>query len=92
MLKALILKTIIKNDFCSKYKNAKSITERIKTNCKNRGIKGYKNMSKDKLLSICNAPESIKENETIKDIRKENSNIDDILKDIKPLFEPEPIK
>ena len=59
---------------------------------KNKGIKGYKSMSKDKLLSILNMPEPIKENKTSKDINKENFNIDEILKDIKPLFESKPIK
>ena len=41
----------------------------LKLIAKNRGIKGYKIMSKDKLLSMRNTPEPIKEN---KDIRKEN--------------------
>ena len=34
-------------------------------------------------------PEPIKENKTIKDIRKENSNTDEILKDKGAHFEPE---
>ena len=34
--------------------------EQLKLIAKNRGIKGYKNMSKDKLLGILNAPEPIK--------------------------------
>ena len=49
------------NFFFSYYKNAKSITKRIKTNGKKRGIKGYKIMSKDKRLGILNARELIKE-------------------------------
>ena len=52
---------------------------------KNRGIKGYKSMSKSTSLNILNRPEPIKENKTIKDIRKENFNINEILTDIKPL-------
>ena len=42
----------------------------LKLNAKNRGIKGYRSMSKDKLLSMLNTPEPIKENKSIKDIRK----------------------
>lgn len=34
--------------------------EGLKLIAKNGGIKGYKNMSKDKLLGIINAPEPIK--------------------------------
>ena len=49
-------------------------------------------MSKDKLLSMLNTPEPTKESKDIKDIRKENSNINEILKDMKPLFELKPIK
>ena len=52
---------------------------------KNRGVKGYKSMSKSTSLNILNRTEPIKENKTIKDIRKENFNINEILKDIKPL-------
>ena len=54
---------------------------------KNRDIKGYKSMSKNKLLSIINTPEPRKEKKTIKDIRKENSSTDKILRDIRTLFE-----
>ena len=53
---------------------------------KNRDIKGYKTMSKNKWLNMLSTSEPIKENKTTKDIRKENSNIDDILKDTKPLL------
>ena len=49
-------------------------------------------MSKDKLLSMHNAPKPIKENKPARDIRKENSNTDETPEDIKPLFKPEPIK
>ena len=64
----------------------------LKVIAKNRGIKVYKSMSKDKLFSMLNTPEPIKENKTIEDIRKDNSNIDEIINLIKPLFEQEPIK
>ena len=40
---------------------------------------------------MLNTPESIKETKTTKGIRKENSNTNQILKDIKLLFEPVPI-
>ena len=64
----------------------------LKLIAKNIDIKGYKSISKNKLLSIFNTPEPIIENKTIQDIRKKNSNTDEILKNIKPPFEPEPIK
>ena len=37
---------------------------------KNRGIKGYKSMSIDKLLSIIDVAEPTKDNKPIRDIRK----------------------
>ena len=43
-------------------------------------------MFKHKLLIMLNTPESIKENKTIKDIKKENSDIDGKLKDKKPFL------
>ena len=58
----------------------------LKVIAKNRGIKGYKNMSKDKLLSMLNTPKPVKEKKTIKNIRKEHFNIDKILKDIKTFY------
>ena len=42
----------------------------LKLIAKNRGIKGYKRMSKNKLLSILKAPKPVKRNKAIKDIRK----------------------
>ena len=48
----------------------------LKLDAKNGGIKGYRSMSKDKLLSMVNTPKQIKEHKTIRDIRKENSNTD----------------
>ena len=65
--------------------------KKLKPIARNRGIKGYKSMSKDKLLSIFYAPKTIKTNKTIKDIRK-NSSINEILKYMKLLFETESIK
>ena len=62
----------------------------LKLIAKNRDIKSYKSMSKDKLLSMLNAPEPVKENKPIKDIIKK-INISKILKDIRNFFEPEPI-
>lgn len=44
---------------CIGCKNARSITKRTETNCKNRGIKGYKSMCIDKVLSMLNASEPI---------------------------------
>ena len=41
---------------------------------------------------MLHTPEPMKENKTISGIKKENLNTDEILTDIKPLFEPEPIK
>ena len=55
---------------------------------KNRGIKGYKSMSIDKLLSILHVSEPIKTSKTIRDIRKENFDADKILEDIENLFNP----
>ena len=46
--------------------------EELRLASKNRGTKSYKSMSKDKLLSILNAPELIIENKTIRNIRNEN--------------------
>lgn len=46
----------------------------LKLDAKNGGIKGYRSMSKDNLLSMVNTPKQIKEHKTIRDIRKENSN------------------
>ena len=61
------------------------LLKKLKLITKNRRIKGYKNISKDKLLSILKASEPIKENEIIKDIRKK-SIID------RNRLEPEPTK
>ena len=45
-----------------RYKNAKSLTKRIRANikAKNRGTKGYKSMSIDKLLSMLDKSEPVK--------------------------------
>ena len=42
----------------------------LELKAKNRGFEGYKTMSIDKLFRIFDAPEPIKENKTIRDIRK----------------------
>ena len=67
--------TIIKqNFFVHNIKNVRSIIKRIKptivrikrnckTTCKKRGIKGYKSMSDDRLLSAVKASESVKKSE-----------------------------
>lgn len=57
---------------CSKYENECYIYEELRLASKNRGTKSYKSMSKDKLLSLLNAPELIIENKTIRNIRNEN--------------------
>ena len=43
-----------------KNKIAEHITKKSKTNCEKKTIKGYKSMSKDKLLSILNTPHTRK--------------------------------
>ena len=50
--------------------------EDLELQVKSRGIKGYKSMSIDKLFSILDASQRIKENKPIRDIRKENPNTD----------------
>ena len=49
---------------------------------KNRGIKGNKSISIDKLLSILDASEPVKKTKAIRDIIKEDSDADKILEDI----------
>ena len=52
-------KHLLKEKNCSNCKNVKSVIWELKLITKIRGIKGYKSMSKDKLLTILNAPEPI---------------------------------
>ena len=52
----------------------------LKLITKSRGIKGYKSISKDRLLSALNESESVKENETILDPTKVNKTIREIRK------------
>ena len=54
---------------------------------KTRGIKDYKSLSIDKILSILDKSEQVKKTKAIKDIRKENFNSDKILRDIRTLCE-----
>ena len=60
-----------------------------------RGIKGYKSMSEDRLLSALNASESVKIpdtaniNKTIREIRKENCDEDKIFRYLRFLLDPE---
>ena len=65
----------------------------LKLIAKSRGIKGYKSMPEDRLLSSLNAWESVKESETmsdpkkinttIREIRRENRDEDKILTDLR---------
>ena len=48
-----------------------------------RGIKDYKIMFKDKLLSILDKPEQVKKSKAIRDIRKKNFDSDKILRGIR---------
>ena len=62
----------------------------LKLIAKFRGIKGYKNMSKDELLSVLNAPESLKESENNFDNTKpklkfSKSRIEEIRKNLNEL-------
>ena len=53
-------KDIFKKKFVQSIRMLNLSLEQLKLIAKNRGIKGYKNMSKDKLLGTLNAPEPIK--------------------------------
>ena len=64
--------------------------EELKLIAQDRGIKGCKSMSKHKLLSIFKAPEPIKKQNYYR--HKKKVLIMRKYLDIKPLFEPEPIK
>ena len=54
-----------------------------------RGIKDYKSMFKDKLLSILDKSEQVNKTKAFRDIRKENFNSDKILRNIRTLYESE---
>ena len=60
--------------------------KKLRAIAKIRGIKDYKSMSKDKLLSILDKSKQVKKTKTIRDIRKENFNSDKILRDIITLY------
>ena len=63
------------------------LLKELKLIAKNRGIKCYKSMTKDKLFSMLNTPEQRKQ--TIKDIEEENFDTGKILRDMRTLFELE---
>ena len=58
----------------------------LELKAKNRGIKGYKSMSIDKLLSILDKSEQAKKNKALRDIRKENVNNDKTLESVTNLL------
>ena len=90
--------TIIKQVFVQGIKIPNLSLNVLKLVEESRGIKGYKSMSKDRLLSDFNASESVEEsetmpdptkiNKTIRDIRKENRDEDKILRDLRFLLDP----
>ena len=59
----------------------------LELKAKNRGIKDYKSVSIDKLLSMLDKSEQVKETKVIRDIRKENFNNDKIIRDIRTVCE-----
>ena len=61
----------------------------LKAVAKIRGIKDYKRMSEDELLKVLIESEKPKEPKTIKEIRKENYDSDEILRDLRALYESE---
>ena len=56
---------------------------------KMEGIKGYKSMYKDKLLSMLDESEQVKKIKAVRDIRKKNFDSDKILREIRTLYESE---
>ena len=73
--------------------------DELKLIAKSRDIKGYESMFKDRLLSVLNVSESVKEsenmpdpteiNKTITEIRKKDCEEDKILEDLRFSFDPE---
>ena len=75
--------------------------EELELKAKSSGIKGYKSMPINKLLSILDASKPIKETfedikssfkskkKTLSEIRKENRDEDKILRDLEFIFDPE---
>ena len=61
----------------------------LELKAKNRGIKDYKSMPIDKLLSILDKLEQVRKTKAIRDIRKQHFNNDKMLKSIRELFRPE---
>ena len=60
----------------------------LELKAKVRGIKGYKTMSVDKLLSILDKSEQAKKTKAIRDIRKEKFNNDKTLKSVERYKKP----
>ena len=63
--------------------------EELEQRAKNRGIKDYKSLSIDKLLSILNESEQVKRTKTVRDIRKEKFDSDKILRVTRTFHESE---
>ena len=78
-----------KNIFLTIIKILDLSLEELRAVAKIRDIKGYKSMSKDKLLSMLEESKQVKKTKTIKDIRKENFDSDKILRDIRTFCESE---
>ena len=65
------------------------LLKELRAIAKIRGIKGYKSMFKDNLLSMLDKSEQVKKIKAVRDIRKENLDDDKILRDIRTLNESE---
>ena len=65
------------------------LLKELRATAKIRDIKDYKNVPKDKLLSMLDKSEKVKETKAIRYIRKENFNSNKILRDIRTLYESE---
>ena len=59
------------------------LLKELRAIAKIRGIKDYKIIFKDKLLSILDKTEQVKKSKAIRDIRKKNFDSDKILRDIR---------
>ena len=63
--------------------------KKLQQRAKNRCIKNYKSLLIDRLLGILDKSEQVKKTRTIDHIRKENFDINKILRDIRTLYESE---